>query len=209
LSVIKKSRKRLVPEELNQLAPLISQWDMARRSIATLVEGPTNIGELGETIAFSIFDMEPARRGQPGHDGHFLSGPLAPKTVNVKTYNSFNWTIDFDPLGRHPVDYYLVLAGLPPASSKAASRSYQSPFAIGRVFLLSHQAVLEGVAASYEARGARFVADNNPYSLRQEYWLPFEIWPALNNPHPPLVLTTQQRELLMLFSWNALSLLEG
>ena len=203
-----KPRKRLATEELKQLAPLISQWDMARRSIAALIEESTSIGELGEAIAFSIFDMEPARRGQPGHDGHFRSGPLATKAINVKTYNSFNWTIDFDPLARHPVDYYLVLAGLPQSSTKASPGSYQKLFAIERVFLLSHQVVLEGVAASYEARGARFVADNNPYSLRQEYWLPTEIWPALNNPCPPLVLTIQQRELLALFSWNALSSLE-
>lgn len=146
--------------------------------------------------------MEPARRGQPGHDGHFRSGPLVSKTVNVKAYNSFNWTIDFDPLGRHPVDYYLVLVGLAQSSAEKHPNSYQKPFAIERVFLLSHQIVLEGVAASCEARGVRFVADNSPYSLRPEYWLPTEIWPALNNPHPPLELTTQQRDLLALFSWN-------
>ncbi len=205
----KKSRKRLAAEELKQLAPLITQWDMARRSIAALIEGPTSIGELGEAIAFSIFDIEPARRGQPGHDGHFLSGSLAHKTVNVKTYNSFNWTIDFDPLGRHPVDYYLVLAGLPQSSAKVTSGNYQKPFAIEHIFLLSHRMLLEGVVASCETRGARLTADNNPYSLRQEYWLPTEIWPALNNPHPPLILTAQQRKLLALFSWNALSSLEG
>jgi hypothetical protein len=100
-----------VSNELAQLAqPLIAR-DALDSRIAELVGRSARPGDVGEFIAARVFDLEPAATAtQAGYDGIFRSGPLADKTVNVKTYGDVLGGLD---IGAHPCAYTLVLTGPP------------------------------------------------------------------------------------------------
>ena len=80
--------------------------------IATLIGQTPTPGHVGEVVAAAVFDIELAASGvNPGFDGHFRSGALAGKTVNVKAYAERTGLLDISP---HACDWYLVLMGPPP-----------------------------------------------------------------------------------------------
>lgn len=105
-------------DELEQLAQLLAARDALDSRIAELVGRSARPGDVGEFIAARIFDLELATLAtQAGYDGVFRSGPLAGKTVNVKTYGDVLGGLD---IGAHPCDYTLVLTG-PPRAGRSGS----------------------------------------------------------------------------------------
>ncbi|MEU2614518.1 hypothetical protein ABZ570_23480 [Micromonospora sp. NPDC007271] len=96
-------------EKLQQLAaPLRARDDLDAR-IAALTGRSARPGDIGEFIAAQVFDIDLAGIAtQAGHDGRFRSGPLAGRTVNVKTYGDAFTGIGISP---HPCDVYLIFSG--------------------------------------------------------------------------------------------------
>ena len=79
-------------------------------------------GDVGEFIATRVFNLELATTAtQAGYDGSFRSGPLAGKTVNVKTYGDVLGGLD---IGARPCDYTLVLTGPPGAEWSRGARHH-------------------------------------------------------------------------------------
>jgi hypothetical protein len=98
-------------KDLERLAELVQIKNDADLAIAQLIGRPSSPGNIGEFVAARVFDIELMRSGShPGYDGVFLDGPLADKTVNIKTYSRHESVLD---IGAHPCDFYLVLTGPP------------------------------------------------------------------------------------------------
>jgi len=88
-------------------------------------------GHLGEWIASQVFDIELERSAAAAAiDGHFRSGLLEGRTVNIKWYLNREGLLDTSESDL--LDYYLVLAG-PPAAA-ASSRGGTRPRRIDSVF---------------------------------------------------------------------------
>lgn len=83
---------------------------LGRAAITDLIGRPSAPVNIGEFVAAKVFAIQPMTSGShPGYDGVFTNGPLAGKTVNVKTYSRHESVLDISP---HPCDCYLVLTGL-------------------------------------------------------------------------------------------------
>jgi hypothetical protein len=96
-----------VTGELHQLAALLRTRDDLDARIAEVTGRSARKGDIGEFIAAQVFNIHLASTAiQAGHDGTFSSGPLAGRTVNVKTYGDA-----FTGISPHPCDLYLVLSG--------------------------------------------------------------------------------------------------
>ena len=120
----------------------------------------------------------------PGYDGVFQRGPLAGKTVNVKTYSRHELVLDISP---HPCDYFLVLTGPP-------GRASVLPWVIDSVFLFEHQRLVADLAS-------RSVKIGVATSVRKAYWASVQVYPP--RPASPLQLTSDEIALLRLFSTAA------
>lgn len=116
----------------------------------------------------------------PGYDGVFQRGPLAGKTVNVKTYSRHELVLDISP---HPCDYYLVLTGPP-------GRASVLPWVIDSVFLFEHQPLVADLAS-------RAVKIGVATSIRKADWAAAQVYPP--RPASPLQLTSDEIALLRLF----------
>ena len=119
----------------------------------------------------------------PGYDGVFQRGPLAGKTVNVKTYSRHELVLD---ISSHPCDYYLVLTGRP-------GRASVRPWVIDSVFLFEHQRLVADLTS-------RAVKIGVATSIRTADWAAAQVPPR---PASPLQLTSDQIALLRLFSTAA------
>jgi hypothetical protein len=141
-------------------------------------------GHLGEWIAAQVFDIElEASAVAAGIDGHFRSGPLRGRTVNVKWYLKREGLLDTSETAA--LDYYLVLTG--PPSAAASSRGTDRPWRIEAVFLfdarqLRAQQIMRGVASS----------------VIKQQWTAAEIYPSPTNTD--LTVTPHQTLQLKLFA---------
>jgi hypothetical protein len=126
------------------------------------------------------------RRRRYSIDGHFASGPLRGKTVNIKWYAKEESLLDIRPDA--VPDYYLVLTG--PRGRAVSSRGEARCWSIDSVFLFESAPLLSTLAA-------RGVQVGVATSIVRALWAEAEIYPASN---ARLSLGHEQRLLLDRFS---------
>jgi hypothetical protein len=171
--------------DLERLAGLVRMKNDADAAIARLIGRPSAPGNIGEFVAAAVFAIQLMTSGShPGHDGLFTAGPLAGKTVNIKTYGCHESVLDISP---HPCDYYLVLTG-PPGQAQVL------PWVIDSVFLFEGESLL----AMLTARGVKI---GTATSLRKAAWEAARIVPP--QQASPLALSETQLAQLALFSPSA------
>ena len=177
----------MAADELGRLAALIGQRNAIDDEIASIIGRPAHPGHVGEFVAAAIFDIRLLESAShKGIDGHFASGPLAGRSVDVKTTSKddsiLNVKADAGP------DFYLVLAGprTPPQSSRGATH----PWIVESVFLFDGPELLEQL----QANGVRIGVAT---SVRRHLWDSAEVYPSQTNR--ALRLTQGQRAMLALF----------
>lgn len=167
--------------DVARLAELLRSREKIDTYIAAIVRRPALIGHLGEFIAERIFDIELAESAtQNAFDGHFTSGALRGRTVNVKWYARQEGLLDLHADGG--TDFYLVLAG-PKGSSGRGPR----PWVIDSVHLFDTGALLRSLTVKIGVAT----------SVKVEVWNAAEIYPR--QVSQALIVTAQQRRLLGLF----------
>jgi hypothetical protein len=172
-------------EDLRKLAALLHERDEIEARIAGLTGRSARQGDVGEFIAARVFDIALAPNAvQAGYDGHFRSGELAGRTVNVKTYGSATAGID---ISAHECDYYLVLSG--PSKPVGAGPHYR--WQLSAVYLFDAKALI----AEFNNRKVKIGIAT---SLRVSDLAAAQIYPA-EGPHSMLTLTDDQRLMLSLF----------
>jgi hypothetical protein len=178
-----------VSEDLVRLAHLLAARDALDAQIAELVGRSARPGDVGEFIAAQIFGLElAAATTQAGYDGIFGSGPLAGKTVNVKTYGDVLGGLD---ISAHPCDYTLVLTG-PPRGGPAGVHHHR--WRITGVYLFEMTQLL----ATLTARGVKIGIAT---SLRKADVAAAQIFPQ--SDRSPLRLSPDQVRQLRLFAGTA------
>lgn len=156
---------------LTQAAALLRERNAIDAELARLIERPMTSGHLGEWIAAQVFDIElEVSAVAAGIDGHFRSGPLRGRTVNIKWYLKREGLLDTTE--STALDYYLVLTG--PPSAAVSSRGTIRPWCIEAVFLfdarqLRSEQIMRGVK--------RGVAS----SVIKQQWTAAEIYPLSTN----------------------------
>ncbi len=174
------------PAQLAELAKLLRERNTIDAQIAALIGRPPEKGHLGEYIAASIFGIQlQESAAHKGIDGHFTTGPLAGRSVNVKYYGMREGALAMA-LSGGP-DYYLVLTG--PKSSTGSSKGLTRPFVIAAAYLFAHGALLAGITAKLDPMAT---------SVRAHLWDAAEVYPLATNPLLPL--TEEQRAMLALFA---------
>ncbi len=170
-----------------RLADLIRQRNEIGREIAALIGRPATIGHVGEFIAAAVFDieLEESASGR-GIDGHFRSGPLAGRTVNVKWYAKHESLLAITPDSLP--NFYLVMTG--PRSQAMTSRGEARPWLIESVFLFEAAPLVERL----KARGVQIGVAT---SVTRAEWEAAEIYPQPRNPR--YRLSEAQRAMLALF----------
>ncbi len=150
---------------LDKLANLLSEMNAIGDRISEITQRPATIGHTGKYIASAIFDIELEESAvAKGYDGHFRSGALAGKTVNIKWYGKLEYTLDITP--DSPPNYYLVMTGPRAMSSRGGIR----PWVINYVFLFNGAELL----IELKARGVKMGVAT---SVRQHEWQAAEIYP--------------------------------
>ncbi|MFI5486056.1 hypothetical protein [Micromonospora echinaurantiaca] len=173
-------------ENLHQLAALLQARDDLDARIAALTGRSARPGDIGEFIAAQVFDIELARTAiQAGYDGIFRSGPLAGRTVNVKTYGDAFTGIDISP---HPCDFYLVFSGPPRPVGAVQHHRWQ----ISAAYLFDTRILMETLTG----RGVKIGIAT---SMRRGDLEAAQIFPG-TNPNGPLRLSSEQAALLSLFA---------
>jgi len=174
--------------DLTRLADLLKEKHVIDEKIANLVGRPAQIGHVGEHIASAIFDIKlEASATAKGIDGHFVTGPLAGRSVNVKWYAKLENALDLTPA--FLPDEYLVLTG--PRSTALSSRGVHRPWRIQFAFLFDARSLAQQLSAHGSNLG---VASSVP----GRYWDEAEIYPAQNSKR--LLLSDEQRSMLALFA---------
>lgn len=169
-------------DDLERLAELIQAKNSADLAIARLIGRPCAPGNIGEFVAARVFGIRLVQSGShPGYDGTFEAGPLAGKTVNIKTYSRHESVLD---VGAHPCDYYLVLTG-PPGQARVL------PWVIDSVFLFD----CAGLLFKLRERGVKIGVAT---SVRKSDWEAARIFPR--RPASPLQLSDAQLACLSMFA---------
>ena len=101
-----------------------------------------------------------------GIDGHFKSGSLAGKSVNIKWYSKLEYMLDITP--ESLPDYYLVMTG--PKELEGTSRGGIRPWLINSVFLFN----AADLVIELTARGVNV---GTASSVRKHEWQAAEIYP--------------------------------
>ncbi|MGB2955883.1 MAG: hypothetical protein WBB64_07930 [Anaerolineales bacterium] len=156
---------------LDRLATLLTEMNSIGNRILEITQRPATIGHTGEYIASKIFeiDLEESASAK-GIDGHFRSGQLAGKSVNIKWYSKLEYMLDITPDSLP--DYYLVMTG--PKALEATSRGGIRPWLINHVFLFNAaELVIE-----LNARGVKIGVAS---SVRKHEWQAGEIYPNKRN----------------------------
>ncbi len=175
-------------DTLEHLASLIGGRNEIEAKISAIIGRPAHSGHIGEFVASGIFDIELAESAaQKGIDGHFSSGPLAGKSVNIKKYSTDQGLLDI--VLESPPDFYLVLTGLriPPVSSRGTTQ----PWTIESVFLFDAASLVQQL----RQRGVKIGVAT---SVRRHQWDEAEIYPSANNR--ALRLTSDQTSMIQMFS---------
>jgi len=118
---------------LVELANLIREHNAVTARISQLVGRPAQVGDVGEYIAATIFDIElnPSASAK-GHDGFFRPPPpLVGRSVNVKWGTPFEGGMDVSPDA--PVDDHLALVS--PRATSMTSKGVSCPWLIEAVYL--------------------------------------------------------------------------
>ena len=175
--------------KIEQIARLLRERNAIDDAIAAIIKRPMTSGHLGEWIAAQIFDIELERSAAAAAiDGHFRSGPLTGRTVNVKWYLKQEGALD---MSKSPLlDYYLVLPG--PRSAVLTSKDTTRPWRIDSVFLFDARRL----ADEQHARG---VQEGIAASVRVNQWNAAEIFPVPRNP--AFSPSERQIDLLKLFAF--------
>ncbi len=153
--------------DLEELVSLLSEMNSIGNKISGITQRPATIGHTGEFIAGKIFDIELEESASAkGIDGHFKSGPLAGKSVNIKWYSKLEYMLDITPMSLP--DYYLVMTG--PKALEGTSKGGTRPWLINHVFLFNAaELVIE-----LNARGVKIGVAS---SVRKHEWQAAEIYP--------------------------------
>jgi hypothetical protein len=178
--------------ELHGLASYIKIRNVVDEEISRTIGRPAHAGHIAEFVAAAIFDIElMTNAAHKAIDGHFRSGPLAKKSVNIK-YKSGNDgllnTVQSVRLNDHP-DFYLVLAG--PRYGAISTKGMTVPWVIREVFLFEAVDLLRG-SQEYPA-----IKPGTATSVRVARWNAGLIYPEQVNQR--LVLSDDQRDALRLF----------
>lgn len=175
-------------DSLAQAATLLRERNAIDVGLARLIHRPMTSGHLGEWIAAQIFDIElEVSAAAAGIDGHFRSGPLQGRTVNIKWYLKREGLLDTTE--STALDYYLVLTG--PPSSAVSSKGTMRPRCIEAVYLFEARQL----QAEQIARGVKRGVASSVIKKQREA---AEIYPSATNPE--LAVTLQQVEQLRLFA---------
>ena len=173
---------------LAQAASLLCERNAIDAELARLIQRPMTSGHLGEWIAAQIFDIElEVSAVAAGIDGHFRSGPLQGRTVNVKWYLKREGLLDTTETAA--LDYYLVLTG--PPSAAASSRGTTRPWRIEAAFLFDARRL----RSEQTVRGVKHGVAS---SVIKQQWTAAEIYPSPTNTQ--LTMTPQQADQLKLFA---------
>lgn len=174
--------------ELAELAALLRERNALDARLGRLVDRPASTGHIGEWIAARVFHIAlESAANAAGYDGHFTTGRLTGRTVNVKTYGKREGLLDMNSMA--PLDYYLVFTG--PKVAATSSRGTLRPFCIDAVYLFdAHRLCVE--------LGERGVKLSEATSVRAVHWDEAEVYPRPNNPL--LILSDAQRRQLAMFS---------
>lgn len=177
-------------EDLDRLAELLKRRNAVEKQITALIQRPVTTGHLGEYIASKIFEIQLMdSASHKGFDGHFLSGSLAGRSVNIKFHPKLDGLVD---ISSAELDgFILVLAG--PKIAAASSKGRYHPCAIELVFLFDTKALV----TELNANGTRLGLAT---SVKQHLWQKAEIYPTQRNSL--LILSEKQRSLLALFKSN-------
>jgi hypothetical protein len=174
--------------ELAELAALIRERNALDARLGRLLDRPAIQGHIGEWIAARIFDIElEEAANKAGYDGHFTTGEIQGKTVNIKAYGKAEGSLDIKPDALP--DYYLVFTGRRAAAS--SSRGALRPFCIHTVFLFDAHRLL----ADLLERGVKI---GEATSVRAVQWESAEIYPRPINSS--LVVSEGQRTQLSMFA---------
>ena len=173
---------------LEKLAALLRQRNQIDDKIASLIDRPAHSGHLGEFVAAKIFNIKLAELStQKGSDGHFTSGTLAGRSVNVKKYSLDDSTHNIRPDALP--DYYLVITGH--RAQATTSRGTTQPWTIKSVFLFEAEPLVEKLRQ-------RCLQIGTATSVIRQYWEEAQIYPTQTNSI--LALTAEQNRLLRLFA---------
>jgi hypothetical protein len=173
------------PQPITQIADLISKRNTIDEQIAGIIQRPMTAGHLGEWLAAEIFDVLLERSAvNPGCDGHFRTGPLQGRTVDIKWYLKREGLLDMT----GSPDNYLVFAG--PISPAASSRGTVRPWCISSVYLFDGEELRDELTA----RGVKIGVAT---SVRGHQWTAAEIYPSATNRM--LTVTPDQAAMLDLF----------
>jgi hypothetical protein len=173
---------------LTEVATLLRSRNAIDERIASIIGRPALTGHLGEWLAAEVFDIQlETSASAKAIDGRFRSGPLAGKTVNIKTYGKREGILDTTD---HPsLAYYLVLCG--PKATAMTSKGGTRPWAIENVYLFD--------AAQLRAdQVQRGIKSGVASSVRNELWSAAEIYPRAGGP-ALLTVTAEQVAVLARF----------
>jgi len=152
---------------LEKLANLLSEMNSIGEKISEITQRPATIGHTGEYIAADIFDIELEESANTkGFDGHFRSGTLASRTVNVKWYSKLEYMLDINPDALP--DFFLVMTG--PKALEPISKGGIRPWLIDYVFLFNAAELM----IELSARGVKIGVAT---SVRKHEWQNSEIYP--------------------------------
>jgi len=152
---------------LEQLADLLSEMNAIGEKISEITQRPATIGHTGEYIAAAIFDIELEEAANAKRiDGHFRSGNMAGRTVNVKWYSKLEYMLDLNPDALP--DYFLVMTG--PKDLSMTSRGGIRPWLIDFVFLFNAAELM----IELNAQGVKI---GTATSVQKHEWQNSEIYP--------------------------------
>lgn len=162
--------------EVERIAALVAERNAIDAEIGRITGRPVVAGHLGEWIASQIFDIALEHSAAAKDiDGHFASGPLAGRSVNVKWYGKQDGTLNLKEAAE--ADYYLVMTG--PKGAAISSRGAARPLSISAVYLFS----MPELIAALRERGVRIGIAT---SVRVADWADAEIYPRRRNRTLPL-----------------------
>lgn len=173
--------------QLQQLASLLHERNRTDAKIAATIGRPAHAGHIGRFVSAAIFDIRLNESAtHHGSSGHFASGPLVGRSVNIRKYSLDQGILDVRPDALP--DFYLVLAGA--RTPAASSRGTTQPWTIESVYLFEAVPLVEQL----RARGVKIGVAT---SVRRHLWDEAEIYPSPNNG--TLRLTPEQISMIEFF----------
>ena len=173
--------------KIKDLALLLDKYNSIGNKISSITNRPATIGHTGEFLASIIFCIElEESASKKAIDGHFSSGPLKGKSVNIKWYGIQESLLDISPTEKP--DYYLVMTGQ--KSNQGISKGGIRPWIIDHVYLFDSHKIIEELKS-------RNVKIGIASSVRKNQWEEAQIYPTQNNKE--YLLTSKQVELLRYF----------